>query len=257
MKRKSIFIAAVVGLTATLPAVAQFVNPNADIPGTVTPPPPTPPPTPVGTQPTPPPVPAPVVPPPAPAPAPVYSSPLLVGQGAGSPGQTLQSVLNSLNNQIANFNSAAGPDLPSASNSRSSQVIIPTGGSSNPAQTPGPASSGFSNSVSDFSNPSPAVPAPPVPSPSNPAITQISIDVSGWSYLVLQWGTTNHNFYVGDASGVKTFSGSAPLSSYSFFTSAAAAAGVVSVPETASTLVLLGAALAAMGVTRRRARCQA
>jgi len=69
--------------------------------------------------------------------------------------------------------------------------------------------------------------------------------------LVLNWGNVNHHFYVGDSSGVQTFKGTAPLSSYSTYFASAAPA---SVPEGGTSLALLAGGLFSLAALRRRFR---
>lgn len=151
----------------------------------------------------------------------------------------MSAVFTSLSDQIASYNNSNLFDLGQASLTGASQTIV-TPASAAPATTGG--------SGSRYARGGSTTPPPTTP-PTGP--TSINIDVTGWSYLVMQWGDTNYHFYVGDASGVKTFSALAPLSSYTFFSSAAST-GSTSVPDTLSTFAALSLAAALMGVAARR-----
>lgn len=228
-------MAALLGVALIVPAAAQSRYSR----GGDSTPTPTPPPAPA--DPTPPPS---TPPPPAPPPAPVYSTPLLLGQSS-SQTPTLGAVFSALSSQIANYNNSNPYDLSQASLSGAKQTVV-TPSSTSQAST----SSSTPTSGSRYSRGG-ATPTPP-PEPTTPTgPTSISIDVTGWSYLVLQWGDTNYHFYVGDATGVKTFSSLAPLSSYTFFASSTSASST-SVPESLPTLSALGLAAALMGAAARR-----
>lgn len=201
----------------------------------------TPTPTPAPQNPTPPPDNPPAVTPPPvtpPAPPPVFTSPLLLGQSSSSSILTLDSVFSSLSSQIASYNNGNPFDLTQATLNGASQTLVSP--SSTPPSTGSTGGSRYSREGTTT----------PPPAPTGP--TSLDIDVTGWSYLVLQWGNTNYHFYVGDSTGLKTFTGSAPLSSYTFFTSAAGAPGTTSVPETVSTFAALSLAAALMGLAARR-----
>ncbi len=226
-------MAALLGTALVVPAAAQRYNRGGEptpAPATPTPPPSTPTPAPA--------------PPPPPPPAPVYSTPLLLGQASAGQTPTLQSVFSSLSSQIANYNNSNTYDLSQATLSKAKTTVVSTSSSASSSSASSSSSSGSRYSRGGATEPTP-VPTPP-PAPVGP--TSISVDVTGWSYLVLQWGNTNYHFYVGDATGMKTFSGLAPLSSYTFFSSAATTA----VPETLSTFAALGLAAALMGAAARR-----
>lgn len=85
-------------------------------------------------------------------------------------------------------------------------------------------------------------------------VTSITLPVDDYLYLVLHWGHGGWQaFYLGSASpgSEETATFKAPgcygLSSYSYFTP-----GTARVPDGASTLGLLGLALCAMGIVRRK-----
>jgi len=228
------FLAAAVLSTAL--AVQASAQSKYGLGGTVN----SPSPTPAPVVPTPPPVtPPPVTPPPVTPPpvAPVYSSPLLLGQSSSGQVPTLDSVFTALSSQITNYNNYNPFDLSQATLNGASQTLVSS------SNTPPPSTGGSKYSLGGGTS------STPTPPPSGP--TSINIDVTGWSYLVLQWGSTNYHFYVGDTSGLKTFTGSAPLSSYTFFTSAAGAPDTTSVPDGLSTLAALSFAAAIMGLLRR------
>ena len=91
--------------------------------------------------------------------------------------------------------------------------------------------------------------------------TSVDIDVTGWSYLVLKWANLDHYWYVGDASGVLTFTSTVfnqndqpqDISGFSLFNP-----GDEPPPNTVSdsgaTFGLLGLAVAMIAVVGRRAR---
>lgn len=228
---RQFLLTTLLGAALVLPAAAQSRYTRDG-----TPPAPTPTPAPV--VPTPPPSnPPPVVTPPPTAP--VYSTPLLLGQSSSGQIETLNAVFSALSSQISNFNNSSPFDLGQAAlNGASQTVVVPS--------TTAPATTNTGGARYSRGESSPT----PPPAPTGP--TSLDIDVTGWSYLVLQWGDTNYHFYVGDTTGLKTFSGSAPLSSYTFFTSAAGQPPSTSVPETLSTFAALSFAAALLGAAARR-----
>lgn len=226
---RTFLITALLSVLTALPAAAQSAYSRG---GSTPAPTPTPAPGPVA------PTPPPVVTPPAPPPPPVFTSPLLLGLSSSGQVLTLDSVFSSLSTQIANYNNINPYDLGQAALNGASQTIV-TPSSTASASTGTTGGSRFARGGSA-----------PTPTPTAP--TSLDIDVTGWSYLVLQWGDTNYHFYVGDTTGLKTFSGSAPLSSYTFFTSAANQPPTTSVPETLSTFAALSLAAALMGLAARR-----
>lgn len=183
----------------------------------------------------------PLPPPPVvvPPPAPVKISPTLLGNGSSS-----ENALNQLNGFIDRF---SGTNLLDATISGFSQTFVP------PVSQPvvqsvlpittrvNPAlAGGFSARFNDGNVETPTFPTILPPPPVPQGIREINLNVNGWGYLVLQWGNVNHHFYVGDSSGVQTFRGTAPLSSYTYFQSAAPTA---SVPDNGLTGVMLAMGL--------------
>jgi len=169
--------------------------------------------------------------------------------------------LSQLNQFVGQFNSS-GANLPTATLAGAVQtdIVVPVAPSS-PAL---PAVSAFTSPppatvISPFlagfgfggPTPPPAAPTPPPAPLAPPPVLEISLNVTGWQYLVLKWGDVNHHFYVGDSSGVQTFKGTAPLSSYSTYF---AALPPESVPEGGASLALLAGGLFSLGALRRRFR---
>lgn len=232
----ALLASAIVSLASVATAQIGTRNP---IPSAPTPTP-EPEPTPTPAPPTTPTTPTTSTPTPAPTPAPSLPvSPTLLGTEANA--TTVDAIFSALNTQIQSYNSGPSADLPGAQRSGASQTIIPTTTSS-----PTPTSSSSQNGIGTRGGVAPAA---------DPGITTIELDVTGWSYLVLQWGTTNYHFYVGGSSGIQTFSGAAPLSSYTFFSAASvSAATVASVPEASTSALLLGMGLAATLWFKRRSR---
>jgi hypothetical protein len=84
--------------------------------------------------------------------------------------------------------------------------------------------------------------------------TTISIDVTGWTYLVLKWSNNDRYWYVGGDTGVISFPSTSfnqnnqpqDLSGYSLFNPTSR------VPDAGTTLVLLGGSLIGLGALRRR-----
>ena len=77
-----------------------------------------------------------------------------------------------------------------------------------------------------------------------------SVDVTGWTYLLAKYGQVAHVWYVGGTSGfvdVPLDATGGGQSHYSLYNP-----GTTTVPEGGSTLMLLGAGLAAVGALRRR-----
>jgi hypothetical protein len=83
--------------------------------------------------------------------------------------------------------------------------------------------------------------------------TSISLDVTGWSYLMLKWADTDQFYYVGSDVGTFTFNSTVfnrnqqpqGLSHYEFF-------NPNSVPDGGSTAMMLGAALSGLSLVVRR-----
>jgi len=219
--------------------------------------------------PTPPPAPpaptfTPTLPPPPAPPPPVR--PLLVGTGSGlTLVPSMASIRSQLNQFVGNLNST-GANLPYATlaGAALTDFVVPTA----PAPLPPPTVSTFTSpppapvisSIFDSwfgagATPPPAPSAPPPPPPpaplAPPPVLEINLNVTGWQYLVLKWGDVNHHFYVGDSSGVQTFRGTAPLSSYSTYF---ASVPVASVPEGGASLALLVGGLFSLAALRRRFR---
>ena len=163
----------------------------------------------------------------------------MLGQSSSGSTQSLDGIFSSLSLLISNYNNGNPYDLNLATLNGASQTVLAPSNSSSPPTSTGGARYSRGGGTST-----------PPPAPTGP--TSLNIDVTGWSYLVLQWGDTNYHFYVGDTTGLKTFTGSAPLSSYTFFTSAANQPPTTSVPETLSTFGALSLAAALMGAAARR-----
>jgi hypothetical protein len=154
----------------------------------------------------------------------------------------MEATLAGLNGMVSRYNGTGGI-LPEATLSGANLTVVPPivpAATSAQTQSPAPTSGLVFRSVA---------PPPPPPAPVGP--TEISIDVTGWSFLVLKWGEINYHFYVGDSSGVQTFKGTAPLASYSTFF---AASVPVSVPDAGSSALLLAAGVLPLAVFRRRFR---
>lgn len=251
---KTLLLAAALGSLLSVSAMGQIDLPVSRRGGGTTPAP-APAPAPVS-QPTPvytpPPAPVVTVPPPAPA-APV--NPLLVGTSSGfGMGSGLSATLQQLNTVIANFNQN-GANLPQATlEGAVQQNIAVSAATVTPVAAPAPVSDPSVvvpvSRRGGAATPAPAAPAPVAPTTPQ-AITQIDLDVTGLKFVVLKWGDINHHFYVGDSSGVQTFRGTAPLSSYSTYF---ASVQQVSVPDSGQSVLLLATALAGLGMVYRRRR---
>ncbi|HRE79554.1 MAG TPA: hypothetical protein PLN52_00835 [Opitutaceae bacterium] len=240
MTYKHILIAGV-SLALAGSAFAQRYRPVASTP-TPDPVVTNPTPAPVVTNPTPAPSnPTPAPSKPAPAPQPVYTSPLLVGQSAASGQQTLQSIFTGLNAQIIDFNSVSVKDLPGASTATSKFVPVSSGTTAVATTT--------TTTTTTSGRYRPTTPVEPV---APPPVLEIPLDVTGWSYLVLQWGGVNHHYYVGESSGVQTFRGTAPLTSYAFFASLKASTALTTAPDTGSTLLLFGGMVGLLAAMKKR-----
>lgn len=91
------------------------------------------------------------------------------------------------------------------------------------------------------------------PAQVNASGTSITLDVTGWSYLLLKWANTDQFYYVGGNSGSLLFNSTVlnqneqpqDLSGYEFFNSA-------NVPDGGSTAMMLGAALSGLSLVVRR-----
>lgn len=183
---------------------------------------------------------------PTPAPQPVYTTPLLVGQSSASGQQTLQTIFTGLNAQIIDFNSVSVKDLPGASTANSKFVPVSSGTSATATPVTTTTTTTTTTSSGRYRPTTPVEPAAP------PPVLEIPLDVTGWSYLVLQWGGVNHHYYVGESSGVQTFRGTAPLTSYAFFASLKASTSLTTAPDTGSTLLLLGGMVGLLAAMKKR-----
>jgi VPDSG-CTERM motif len=89
---------------------------------------------------------------------------------------------------------------------------------------------------------------------SNLTGTSIDVDITGWTYIKLAWDGRDQFYFVGDETGVLTFNSTVfnqngqpqNLSHYALFNPTG-----VGVPDGGTTVMLLGAALGALGVVRR------
>ena len=86
--------------------------------------------------------------------------------------------------------------------------------------------------------------------------TAISLNVTGWDYILLKWADTDQFYYLGTTTGSVTFDSTVfngnnqpqALSHYEFFNPYTP----TSVPDGGSTAVLLGAAMSGLGLVVRR-----
>ncbi|MBL9203949.1 MAG: hypothetical protein JNN01_02590 [Opitutaceae bacterium] len=261
----AVFASLALGIVAALPAFADPIDPTTDTSSTTrrtrvvqtpapvvtTPVVNTPPPTPTVTNPTP--TGGTTTPPPANVP----TGPIFLGSATDLAQQpTLSSVFSRLNSQIDLYNASAANDLPDADLGGARQVVpvVAPVVTQPVVTTPPPVVEPQTQTSSDgTTRRTRVVSTPPViippPAPTTPSITEITVDITGWSYIVLKWGDVNHHYYVGDMVGSQTFRGSAPLASYSFFQ-----AQVIPIAEGGSTLLLLTGAVGALAYLRRRRR---
>lgn len=85
--------------------------------------------------------------------------------------------------------------------------------------------------------------------------TSITVNVSGWDYIVLKWADTDQYYYIGTTTGNYTFNSTVfngndqpqALSHYALFNPVS-----TSVPDGGSTALLLGAAMSGLGLVVRR-----
>jgi len=86
--------------------------------------------------------------------------------------------------------------------------------------------------------------------------TAITLNVTGWDYILLKWADTDQFYYLGTTTGNVTFDSTVfnnndqpqALSHYEFFDPVANP----SVPDGGSTVMLLGAAMSGLGLVVRR-----
>jgi hypothetical protein len=91
---------------------------------------------------------------------------------------------------------------------------------------------------------------------SSDGLTSIDIDITGWTYIKLAWDGVDQFYFVGDETGVLTFNSTVfnnqgqpqALSHYALF-------NPTGVPDGGTTVMLLGAALSALGMARRFLKC--
>lgn len=79
-----------------------------------------------------------------------------------------------------------------------------------------------------------------------------SLDVTGWDFLVLKFGPRNQHFYVGDDTGLLSFTTQFGLSNYIFFNSVTPPA--IPVRDAGNTVMLTGLAFLALAAYGRIAR---
>jgi hypothetical protein len=135
-----------------------------------------------------------------------------LGQSIGSPADA-SSILGRLNTAISAYNVANNPDLPTA------------------------------NLIGNFSG-------------SATGVLSIGVDITGWAYIVLKWADTDQFYYVGGDTGTITFNSTVfnpngqpqALSGYTLFDPSPGS----SVPDAASTMLLLGSTLTGLGMVARR-----
>jgi hypothetical protein len=143
--------------------------------------------------------------------APKASAIIDLGITTGQPAD-LDSELARLNGQIDIYNAAHDPDLPAA-------TLVGSSGQ--------------------------------IDTPSGP--TSIDIDITGWTYIKLKWDGMDQFYFVGDETGVLTFDSTVfnPKSGAPLGLSHYVLYNPTGVPDGGTTVMLLGAALGALGMARR------